>query len=565
MFAVAGFPAWRARDAGAAHRWRLRLPGVPVAAVAVPTRRGGRATTTPSGPQSSTVRFLVGISLLIAGAGSFLTGSSLAVGEGRLIAANRPVNAGAEDPLNIDAHNSPSVARNPVDPANVVVVNRIDTPNFSCALQVSRDDAVSWKQTEIPFPQGEEVPPRCFAPDASFGADGTLHVSFVTLKGLGNVPNAGWLVSSDDGGSTLSAPRRVLGPLAFQVRLLADSERADRLHLSWLQASGTANLGFPQPGNPILSSRSDDGGATWQPPVQVNPASRQRVVAPAPAMSADGRLYVGYLDLGDDRLDYHAGHEGRGGPPYPGPWSLVMARSSDGGSTWAETVVDGGLIPIERIIAFLPPAPSLAVDGSTGRAYVGFHDGRRGSADVWLWVSEDGGTTFASATRVNDTAEDDPSSQYLPKLALAPGGRLDVVYYDRRADPGDVMNEVSLQSSSDHGRTFGPRIRLTDSPFSSRIGFGSERGLPDLGSRLGLISSNRRAVAVWSDTRSGTEASNKQDLGRAIVGFTATSAWRDPLRLGGLAVGAAGLVLWLLAVRDGSRNRGRRGSPPTAP
>ena len=35
------------------------------------------------------------------------------------------------------------------------------------------------------------------------------------------------------------------------------------------------------------------------------------------------------------------------------------------------------------------------------------------------------------------------------------------------------MNEVSLQSSFDQGTTFGPRLKISDAAFDSRIGFGS--------------------------------------------------------------------------------------------
>src|SRR5918997_5144690 len=133
--------------------------------------------------------------------------------------------------------------------------------------------------------------------------------------------------------------------------------------------------------------------------------------------------------------------------------------------------------------AFSPPSPSIALDGE--RVYAAFHDGRLGDADVNLWSLPAGESDWEGPTRVNDTRRGDRTSQYLPKLAVADDGRLDVAYYDRRADTTNVLNEVSLQSSFDQGSSFTPRARLSDAAFSSRIGFGSERGLPDLGNRIG--------------------------------------------------------------------------------
>ncbi len=484
---------------------------------------------------------LILTALVATGVGLFLVGSSLPTASAGVAGTARPVNAGAADPLDITAHNSPSLVRNPSDPANLVVVDRIDTPRFSCALHVSTDGGATWAEIAIPFPGGEELPARCFAPDVAFGPDATLYLSFVTLEGPGNRPHAVWLTTSSDGGRTLSTPSRVAGAFAFGVRVVADPSQPARVYLTWLQSETTATLAFPDPGNPLVVTRSDDGGATWSEPQQASPPSRTRVVAPSLAAGRDGRLFLLYLDLGDDSLDYHGAHEGRGGPPYRGSWSLVLARSTDGGATWSETTVEDAVVPTERFIVFFPPTPSLAIDPQDDRVYAAFQDGRLGDTDVWLWTSEDGGVTFASPTRVNDTPGRDGTAQYRPKLDIAPSGRLDIVYYDRRSDPNDLFNEVSLQSSDDHGSTFGPRLRLSDRSFDSRIGSGSERNLPDLGSRLGLVSSDERTVAVWTDTRGGTEVSNKQDLAVAAVAFTVDSRLRAPLRSGGaiLAVGAS--------------------------
>ena len=153
--------------------------------------------------------------------------------------------------------------------------------------------------------------------------------------------------------------------------------------------------------------------------------------------------------------------------------------------------------------------------------------------------------------RINDTPKRDKTSQYLPKLSVAPDGRLDAVYYDRRADRENVENEVSLQSSSDEGESFGERVRLSDESFSSEIGSGSERELPDLGSRLGLLSTDSAAFAVWTDTRAGTVASNKQDIARAVVAFSDPPRISKPveylLRFGGISLALAGLALLALA------------------
>ena len=495
---------------------------------------------------------LLGVSLLLAGVGSVvLSGSYERSRETRVVGSDAPVNVGATKPEDVNAHNSPTLARNPVRPANLAASSRIDTPFFSCGLHVSSDEGRSWTQTSIPAPKGAEA--KCFAPDVAFAADGTLYFSFVTLKGRGNVPNATWISKSDDGGKTLSKPVKVLGPLAFQVRLAADPANPDRLYMTWLQGSDVGRLQFAEPGNPIRAIRSDDGGRSWGRAATVSDSARARVITPSPVVGRDGKLYVLYLDIGEDTLDYAAGHGGRGGPPYDGAFELVLARSPDQGRSWEESVVDRRLRAISRFIVFIPPFPSVTV-GRDGRVYAAFHDMRLGDPDVLLWSRGPGESSWQGPTRVNDTKQRDGTSQYMPKLSVAPNGRLDVLYYDRRADRRrNVMNEVSLQSSFDAGRSFGPSLRLSSRPFDSRIGFAAKEGLPDLGSRLGLLSDDRGALGVWTDTRSGTPATQKQDIARGRVAFTSSAerskANERRLRYGGLGLGVVGLALLALWIR----------------
>lgn len=510
-------------------------------------RRTGRG---PRGGGQTLPLVVVAIALVAAGAGAIIVSTSYDTPRiARALGPNLAINDGASNPLDLNANNSPSLVRNPVDENNLVTANRIDSPAYSCALHVSFDGGGRWTQTGIPAPRGEE--PKCFAPDAAFSSDGTLYVSYVTLKGRANAPNNVWISRSGDGGKTLEPPVRApLGARAFQVRLTADPESPKRIFLTWLKADGLGLYAFANTGNPIMAIRSDDGGVNWTRPARVSSPSRARVVAPTPAAGkASGELNVLYLDLGDDVLDYAGGHRGRGGAPYGGDWQLVLARSTDNGATWKESVVDDALTPTERFIVFTPPSPSLEIDRDSGNVYAAFQDGRGGDPDVMLWTLRSGASEWSGPVRVNDTPKGDDTAQYLPKLSLAPDGRLDVLYYDRRADRTNVLNEVSMQSSFDEGKTFTPRVKVSDRAFSSRIGSGLERGLPDLGSRLGLLSTDTRAYAVWADTRGGSVRTAKQDIARGVVGFNdpprLSSGLETLLRIGGVVLillGVAALV-----------------------
>ncbi len=226
---------------------------------------------------------VIALALAAGGVGMVVVSSSFDTPhKASALGGNLAINDGASNALDLSANNSPALVRNPVDASNLVTASRVDSPNYSCALNVSFDGGGRWAQTAIPAPAGEE--PKCYAPDVAFSSNGTLFLSFVTLKGRANSPNAVWISRSTDGGKTLSAPVETpLGPRAFQVRLTADPRVDGRIFLTWLKASELGLYALATTGNPIMAIRSDDGGANWTQPTRVSSPARPRVVAPSPA------------------------------------------------------------------------------------------------------------------------------------------------------------------------------------------------------------------------------------------------------------------------------------------
>jgi len=446
----------------------------------------------------------------------------------------------------IDANNSPSVARNPTRPSNVVVSHRLDLPGFSAAIQWSENNGTTWNQTALPLPVGRDRP---FAPDVAFGPDGTLFVTYVNLEGTGNRPQTLWVSSSADGGRTLGAPVEVAGRLSFQARVVVDG--TGTVYVTWLAVKDVAPLAIVDGDNPIVVARSTDGGRTFSAPVRVSDPARQRVGAASPVIDRNGDLVVLYEDFKNDRRDF----ENLDGPVHDEPFTLVVTRSSDKAQSFAPAAeVDTGLVPLTRFLVFLPEFPSIAA-GPGDDLYVAWADGRGGDMDVYLRRSGDGGQTWAAAVRVNDNPQGDGTWQYLPRVAVAPDGRVDVLYLDRRRDPDNLLANAFLASSEDSGRSF-DTVLLSSQPFDSRVGFSANAKLePDFGSRLGLSSVDGQALAVWTDTRFGSEDTGRQDIASARIEFSGGGSGRGSvplvllLLLGGLAALAAPIAQAVLATR----------------
>lgn len=459
------------------------------------------------------------------------------------------------------ANNSPSLVADPTNAEFVVMPNRLDSPDFGCSLQVSGDGGHNWNTAQpVPtLPSGAE---KCYAPEAAFDANGTLHYVFVGLAGGGNEPMGAFLTTSKDRGRSFSPPRQVLGPFAFGLRMAIDAEYGEhgRIHLVWLQATSDPPAGsLGPPPNPIMSAHSDDGGRSFSLPVQVSDNTRQRVAAPVLALAPDHAVHVGYFDLQDDIRDY----QGLEGPVWEGDWSLVMSTSHDAGMRFSPgVVIEEEVVPFERVmLIFTMPPASLVADDE--RVCAAWGDGRNGDADVVLRCSQDGGRTWAPGRRLNDDRRGNQRVQYLPRLAISSTGRLDAIFYDRRSDPRNVLNEVFYTYSTDGGRSFSSNIRLTRDSFESRTGQrytnASAQGLVEFGSRLALLSRPDGAVAAWTDTRNSSLLTGRtgQDIFATSIHFSPArpALLTRALVVGLMVFGVVGVALGIVRIRRGRADR----------
>lgn len=525
------------------------------------TRRVGRAggpTGVGSPARLCAALAAVGVVGVVAaagvGGGPARAGSAGGGGQGQVVSES-PVTAMHRS--RAPANNSPQLAVHPDDDEVMALANRLDKPVFGCALHVSGDGGQSWVPVDPvgELPEGAET---CYGPEVAFGPDGALYFLFAGLSGEGNTPMGVFVTRSDDAGRSFSEPVRVLDELSFGAQLAVDGR--GRLHVAWIDADEVGVGSLAPPPNPIMARSSADGGATWSEPVRVSDAGRQRVVAPTLAVGADGAVHVAYYDLLDDAVDYR----GVEGPVWDGEWEVVVASSTDGGASFAEGEVIAEPRPHERImVVFTAASPALATGGD-GRVCAAWSDAAEGAADVWARCRRPEGEWLAPV-RVSDPSAGE-ATQELPQLAVAPDGRIDVVFLDGRRPPADDYVDVFYAASVDGGESFTAGTRV--SQHTSYTGFGprypavpSAAGMTEFGSRIGLASTDQRVVTAWTDTRNQTARSQGQDVFAAVVADLpggpaagVTVGWLA----GAVAVGAAVVV----AAGWWRRRRGRGGATP---
>jgi len=151
---------------------------------------------------------------------------------------------------------------------------------------------------------------------------------------------------------------------------------------------------------------------------------------------------------------------------------VAVLRSPDKGVTWPDPPV---IIEELRSIGVFDPKsrrrvrsgeliPAIAADPTSGKLYVAWQDARFSGGvreAIALSVSADGGVTWSAPRQVNQAPQ---APAFTAALAIAPGGKLGLTYYDlRRDDPSDQSTLATtywLSTSADGGSTW-QEIALT--------------------------------------------------------------------------------------------------------
>jgi len=110
---------------------------------------------------------------------------------------------------------------------------------------------------------------------------------------------------------------------------------------------------------------------------------------------------------------------------------------------------------------------------------------------------------------VNHDPPDNGKDQWFPFAAVAPDGRVDVIFYDRRHDKFNHYTHVYLARSHDGGATW-TDIRLTDVP--SNMNYAFENGL-FIGDYNGIaIGPDGTSYPFWTDARDADRRIRQSDV-----------------------------------------------------
>jgi hypothetical protein len=394
------------------------------------------------------------------------------------------------------AYEVPSVAVDPKDPNHMVVTDN-NLVGGNCTWHVSFDAGRSWKDGVFEPPAGFT---RCALDSAGFlvsgnvviGPTGTVYFTYTSIA-PGAETESVMVATSTDGGRTF-APARVAvagggaqpGYRRPSITAAAGEAGKDRLLLSFWACPKPPGSNSELCSQSIFAS-SADGGQTFSPPVVANPPPIGNSPSP-PVLGVDGTIYMTQLR----RIA-------------PMDTVLMLARSNDGGRTFTTSEVGA-----HAELGGRYDSAKLAM-GPKGELYTVFSHKPTGAFQVAFRRSLDNGATWSKEVRVNRS---ETGSYFSPNIAVAPSGRIDVVFYGRSpddtVDAGNLIGNVGTSdtvlwaSSTDGGASFGldRRINHTDRGIDRRIGYWEEVGdwyVPS------VASTDSVGVFVWSDTYRGTK------------------------------------------------------------
>jgi hypothetical protein len=421
------------------------------------------------------------------------------------------------------AQNEPSVA---VDPRNPRVV--VAGSNDYCAQIVNGDvwagyyrstnGGQTWADSLVPGYPADESPAGttspahgvCSAagdPTQAFDTGGRLFYGFICFNRSKPV-NGGIYVATygDDGATYLrtvevaqgSPSAQFVGSGAFQDKgnVVVDqnsSPYAGTVYLTWSRYAGKAA------NNAVFFSRSVDAGRTFSSPIHIDAGSGSASFADA-AVGPDGAVYVTYRTYALQDQTANA---------------FWIVKSSDGGRTFG----------VPRLIAPITPFSSDQFTGGTGGVDCGdgpfacpsgftfsrFDSASAVAADasgvhvvygarlpsgqgkIFVRNSPDGVSWPTPATTLDAAPT---GHQWTPDIASA-AGRLNVVFYDSRGDPGYAPNVPPGNTPA--GANSGDVINTFLAQSTDGGATWSETQLSTHGSNFGWETHGSRRIGFWGD------------------------------------------------------------------
>ena len=240
-------------------------------------------------------------------------------------------------------------------------------------------------------------------------------------------------------------------------------------------------------------TRSTDGGLTWMDPINIPNSPAWGTLD----VDSTGNLFIGGVNLTTNRIWCVRSTNAKNGSVIP-TFDRSTAVNLGGDIAFSEPINPEGLVG--QIFLAVDRSGTSTNDNVYMLASVqpsGFSNG----SDVMFARSTNGGITFSAPRRINDDPVNHAKWHWFGTLSVAPGGRIDVVWYDTRSSPNNFTSQLFYSFSIDGGNTWSPNIAVSN-PFNPLIGYPNQSKIGDY---ITIVSDNTGANVAYAATFNSEE------------------------------------------------------------
>jgi hypothetical protein len=375
------------------------------------------------------------------------------------------------------------------NPSLVIAASNAINGDGRQAQFYSADGGVSWNQTSLPLVEGDEFHSD---PTVDWTSDGT---AWATTMGIQGAVNRLRCYKSTNQGATWT-----------YVDVVSGSQNRVDKQMLWVDHSLTSPYRdtiyaiWHNDQTAFINRRTGPGG-TWQTPTRVSGAETTgTAIGSDITTNADGDVFALWPDTTDKKL--FATKSTDGGASFQAP--VQVAATFTGYDIGIPAFASRRALIYVSIGAYRNGPKNLVYAVWTDLNADGTEPGTDAGADsktrIWFTRSPDGGQTWEPKKMLNDSAS--KNDQFNPRLAVDPTtGVLVVIYYDTAGDPNRKQTNVWYQWSQDDGANWSPAAKVTTQP-TDETAAGADSG-NQYGDYNGLSGYNGQFIACWTDRRNG--------------------------------------------------------------
>ena len=373
-----------------------------------------------------------------------------------------------------DAGNETSIAVDPTNPDRMVIGWRqFDTVNSNfrqAGYGYSTDGGLTWTFPGV-------LNPGVFRSDPVLDFDAAGNFYYNSLQGTFECD----VYKIDDGGVEWNSPIPANGGDKQWMRVdRTEGIGAGNIYSNWNLSFTTCAWDF---------TRSIDGGDSFEECVLVDGAPRWGTIA----VDADGTLYT--CGASGPNLLVIKSTTAKD-PSIPVSFDSVTTVDLDG------NLATGGINP-QGLLGQMWIDVDISGGAGHGNVYVLAsvnRDSNSDVADIMFAKSTDGGETFSSPLRIN-TDEGTGNIQWFGTMAVAPNGRIDVVWLDTRDATDNLLHDSVLyySFSENQGETWSSNEAISIA-FNPHLGYPQQNKMGDY---YDMVSDNDGAHLAWANTING--------------------------------------------------------------